>query len=540
MDLGRAELATVVSPEHAPVLAVAADEPTADEPTPFVTHQVCDGNDCWLQKSPLPGNYLTAGNELMLTPSGRYLVGITDLNGVVTFRIHSDANASEPVEWIASPPVNASSPRHLVATMRGMKPFSAPDRDVPDSDREWVIARDSAGRLLRYAPGAATGEHLAVGVSNLGVAAVGESYLVGRKVHNAGEETLYLVHVDGEGREHEEAKPLLRGATFSRIVVTPRDDMVIATSGEDDDAETFVFDVASGQLLDRFAGAAISGRTPGDDLPGLRAVSPDGSALAYRTPGGAIAMRGLDTQASCLVRSATGTSHSLAGFSADGVLYMESNGGAGKSQIYAFDPPTRRLSTLGDAARGMKLVAVPGREVRDDNDLEGGVVAHWALAVHNGRYEAVLEHGQAEALPLDDEVTILPRDDAAVWLLDTSDAADTIGASKRVLRVRRLAPQLGLTDRALRYDPDRPSIPDLVDGESVGRFEFEISKRSSRACVATGTPGGWGWGCGAASSSLLFEMSPGDREQTADPDKPPLEDQVAPDPPPSDDDDDAP
>ena len=65
-------------------------------------------------------------------------------------------------------------------------------------------------------------------------------------------------------------------------------------------------------------------------------------------------------------------------------------------------------------------------------------------------------------------------------------------------------------------------MPELRDGESMGRFEFEVSK-ASKACVATGTPGGWGWGCGKASSSLLFEFSPGDHEQTADPGDNPLE-----------------
>lgn len=525
MDLGRAEVATVVSPAHAPVIAVAADEPT-----PFVTHRVCSGNDCWLQKSPVEARdggdpYLPPGSELMLTPSGHYLVGINAVGqeeeaSVLTFEIHGEADAVEPIQMRTEVfPNGQLLPRHLVASMRG-------------SDTDWLIARDADGALMRYAPNQASGQLLALDIEDLGVAAVGERHLVGRQIHSGGEETLYLIVVDGEGNAHEQATPLLRGETFSRVTLTPRDDMVIATAGEGTDAETFVFDVASGKLLDRFAGAAISGRAAGEELPGLRAVSPDGSALAYRTPGGAVAMRGLDTQGSCLVRSAGRTPHSVAGFSADGVLYMEANAGGGDSQIYAFDPPTRRLTTLGDPTRGMKLVAVPGREVRDADDVDGEVVAHWALAVSQGRYQAVLEDGAAEALPLDDEVTILPRDDAAVWLLDTSDVQATIGTSKRMLRVRRLAPRLGLTQRSLQYDVNAQTVPELRDS-ITGRFEFEISKSSGRACIATGTPGSWGWGCGRSSSSLLFEFSPGDREHTADPGEVPLPQQEEPDPPPS-------
>jgi hypothetical protein len=522
LDLGRADIATFVSPADAPVIAVAAD------PEPFVTHQVCDDGVCRLHKTALPR--LQAGSELLLTASGRYLVGINESFGVVTYAIDADAPADEAVQWVTSalPTDELRLPRHLIASLRG-----------EDGD-DWIIARDADGQLLRYRPGAARADQLAPGHGDLGVAAVGERHVIGREIHSGGEETLYVVDVVGS--DFEDARPLLRGPTFSRITVTPRDDMVIATAGEGEDAETFVFDVATSSLLDRFRGAAISGRASGEDLPGMRAVSPDGSALAYRTPMGAVALRGLDTHSSCLVRSAAGGSHAVAGFSADGVLYLEADEGAGRSQVFAFDPPTRRLAALGDRERGMKLVAVPGREVRadqdEDEDEDGSIVAHWALAVSHGQFEAVLENGGSEALAVD-EIAILARDDAAVWLVDTSRAEGSFN-NERLLRVRRLAPQLAATPRRLEFDYDAETMPELYDpaGESLGHFEVEIEQRAS-VCVTTGAPGSWGFGCGGASSQLLFEMSPGDREQQADPGANPIEQNDEPEPPPTTPGDDA-
>jgi hypothetical protein len=518
IDLGHAEPATFVTPSDAPVVAVSHGEDQS-----FVAHRVCEPDDgpCRIVRTPLED--LPPGSQVLLTASGKHIVGVAASFGqtlVLTWDVGPDGVTPGKSAWAEDA---TAAPAALVGSMRGLP-----------GDTDWVIARtapnaDGTRKLLRYKPGQqGNPEYLATNVPELLVSAIGERFLVGRQVHNGGEETLHLVDVLDDFTR-DEARPLLRGRTFSRVMLSPGDAMVIATSGEGEDAETFVFDTDDGTLLDRFSGAAVSGRARGEELPGMRAVSPDGSALAYRTPGGAIALRSLDAQSSCLVRSSAGGGHEVAGFSASGVLYMEAERGLGGHRIFAFDPIVRRLTALGDPTGNMRLAGVPAR---DPLDAEGVPVGHWALGVENGQYaelrhDPIREEGTEERLPLGD-VMIIPREDEAIWLVNSDTHADgTVNAP--FLQIHRLAPRIHPESGALEVersatlveshdDPDAPAEP----------LELRLS-RVHPVCVSTGGPGLSAFGCALeGGSARLVEFTPSTGEQSGDPALPP---QVQPDEP---------
>lgn len=495
MDLGHAREATFVTPERAPVVVVTDSDP-------FVLHEVCDDAGCNLRVDALPE--IPAGSQVLLSSTGRYAVAVGEL-GFIRYRIYDHLEDGASVAVQPGSDSETDPPESLVAGMRG---------------NDYVLYRSKSGKLGRYNPQHSRGELLANEVADLLVVAVGEHYLVGRKIHTGGEESLYLLPVHPDAKGHSPVE-LVRGTTFSSVLMTPDDAHVIATSGEGDDATTVVFDVDSRTLLDRFAGAAVSGRRTGEEIPGLRGVSPDGSHLAYRTPTGALAMRDLDLQGSCLVRSSNAGDHRVAGFAPNGMLYMEASEGLGKSRILAFDPITRELAALGEAEANYHLAAVaaqlPG-EPEDGVDEGRESMTPWAVAVRGGSFAAITTGGERTNLGANDP-SFMARDDGAVWLLEPgNDGVD------RTLAVRRIAPTV--RDGGLDFSSTRNAGPEWMDGDTI-RPEFVTTiDRVGQICASTGLPGGWATRCGNGKTGSTFFTS--DSSKSEDPHQRPTDDRPDP------------
>jgi hypothetical protein len=341
--------------------------------------------------------------------------------------------------------------------------------------------------LYRYDPSNNQIEPLAPGRSSLRIIAVGERHAVARELVDGANEALYLVPVsplDESLVGHP--IPLVRGPAFSRVVLTPGDERVLATSGEGKNANTLVFDVPDGDLIDRFKGAAISGLYPEVELPGLSAVSPDGSFAVYRTPNGALALRDLEVSSSCLVRGAGASDHEVAGFSADGLIYLESTPQRlGYSEVLAHDLRVQRSTVLGDGIRSHHLAAIPGRahEIGDET-------LPWAISVSEGSYWAVQNNG-AEALGLDD-VMFLPRDSLAAWVLDSDyDRQEGVRHMAVSLVEPRDAETVDPLDAALDLAPQDTDFVQQVPG-------------NREICLSSGTPGSWAHGCGFADDKRFL------------------------------------
>src|SRR5690606_35703671 len=137
---------------------------------------------------------------------------------------------------------------------------------------------------------------------------------------------------------------------FTSAVLGPGDETLVLSEGRGTEASVQVFHVGSRVLLDAFEGDLVSSRERNqrravEEVPGLRAISPSGEQLAYRTTAGSLSVRMLAEQGSCLVRNTnrmgTGAEpsrragdHAVAGFSADGLLYAEYTVGTSDSFVY--------------------------------------------------------------------------------------------------------------------------------------------------------------------------------------------------------------
>ena len=471
LDLGDAEPATMVARSHAPVIAVSSG--TGDT-QPFVLHFQCEDereHDCALRQTTL--SKLSSGSALMLTADGGWVVAIDADGTVLTWEVHPTAGLVE------RDPILSDRPRRLVASMRGSN---------------WILVRDGEGEpgnLARFNPADRVMDRIASAELGLTVAAVGEQWAVGRRIRGDGLEDLYLIGVDRAVNPWTtDPVRLVRAPAFSRVFLTPGDAHVVATSGSGRDAETFVFSMPDGKLVDRFAGATITGRRPLEDVPGMRAVSPDGSHVAYRTPSGSIALRNLDTQGACMVRSANAGEHTLAGFSAHGLLYIESETTIGRPLVHAFDPASRRLHGLADSdyTRGLRLAALPGRHVESSE-------RPWAVGVTNGSYFAMQPGAPAAGLKLG-QALFMPRDDAAVWAVNSVREA----TDERRLTIRRIAPRSNGEQHVFSSggEADVAYVPDRGDPRVFSAFVH------SKTCVSTGVPGSWGTQCDNVSSTTFL------------------------------------
>ncbi len=457
----------------------------------YVIRRSCDGIDCALQLLELETQDVRI-EDLLLMPSGQYVVAVAGGRMCHT-HFGDDTQGLAQTEhtsnrWLEC---SSSAANNLVASLRV---------------GNVAIYRDAGNRPLlhAYRPTDATVQDVVlVGETDadLLVVAVGDRHVVTRRVHDEDDEELHVVLADPDG-ERDSAiqlgKPrfLARSHAFSRVVVTPDDQYVVATSGTGKHAETLVFDLTHGALIDRIAGAMVSGSDPEGELPGVSAVSPNGMHYAFRTGSGALALRDMEAQTSCLIRPASAGNHVLAGFSADGTLLVESredNRDLGVySRILAYDPSSATVTALTSApargaGRGFHLAGAPMRPVVDEHTGEPLGIP-WALAKQDNTYFAVQPKQKAALLSLSD-AALLSRDDPRLWAVDSAyDAAHDV----RSIELVRITARLYGTE--LSFEDDNG--PKWFDehGNLVAP-ELEIAG-SRPVCIATGTPGSWARVCG--------------------------------------------
>lgn len=481
LELGDADPGAVVSPRRAPVLAMAGG---SDQP--FVLHWVCETPEspeeaCTLTRTPLRNpNDSTASlgsgrNAVLVTSAGNYVVA-TDRSAQTLWSFSFSARGE--LESFENLPLDGNIPIQLLASLR---------------NSDWVIGLDSDGEMVRYAPGEQSADRIAEGLDAPTIAALGEHHLIGRVSHGNDDQSLYLIPVDEDlDYAHHAPTLLMRGRTATRVVVGPRDEHVSITLGHKDSAQTLVFRVPDGALLDRFDGELVSGRDDLTETVGLRAVSPDGSHLAYKTAAGSIALRDIGTNSACLVRSATTNGQAnIIGFSAEAKLYFESEFGPGETAVSMWDPSTRYFAVLGAPEDGARLAAVPS--VTPPNALP------WAVGIRSGSYMALADSESPHYLDLEDAVFI-PRDDSDLWVFAADDLNAGVTTGSR-MNIRRVTAR-SLPDDALRYG-EVSTTPHDRDGEMKNQLGVTLSGLQS-ACLSTGTPGAKAYACGSAGDTSGF------------------------------------
>lgn len=467
---------TVAAREGSPVIAFS------DGPHPYVVHPVCRGGACRLVRTfldserddDLSGNPLTPESPILITASGRFVVAI-DIAGAGSLRAWQvDAFAATPVREVTNNALGPGRPAVLVSSMR---------------NSDTVLVRNDRNELGSIDPAGGTFSPLADTRAELKVIAIGDRYIVGREILDGSHDRIHLVPVDPDAQGYFSGPlELATMRSISRVEITANDEFAVVTADGGEEDETFVFSIPDGTLTDRFSGAAVPGAGRLDALPGLRAASPDGSHLAYRTPNGALALRNLHESSSCLVRSASGGDHTVAGFAADAMLYMQADFDLGASHVFAFDTDTRTLSALDANDKGHHLVGAPPRLADRARP--------WAIGVRQGSYAALQEDAPAASLGLQGPV-FLPRfdDPSAMWLADKYDDAE----NRTRVGLRRFAPG-DLDGRSASFAPagDAASVPEVF---ATARDTTPLAPGLSRVlpgerpCLATGSPGGWGYQC---------------------------------------------
>jgi hypothetical protein len=494
MDLGDAAPATVTSRVAAPAVVVSAEAPT-----PFAVVRVCPVDEpCVLYQVPLPGDPaaempqdgITPGSAVMVTSRGEWIVGIdSELGGLRTWQI--DLGARSPADAIGARRSQGADddakPAVLVASMR---------------NSNLVLVRDAEGELhvfhptwdsLRAIESGSGDRTLEEDYPNLKVVAIGEQWIVGREDIDGERERLVLVPIDPD-LEGAFVDELVEADGFTRVEITANDARIVATSGEGDGAETFVFDVASGALVDRFAGGAVTSLRDLDAVPGLRATSPDGSHLAYRTTSGALALRDLGNHSACLVRSASAGDHRVAGFAADGTIYMQADLDYAESRMFAYETSTRSLSALDiEPGSGHHLAAAPARVP------EGG--KPYAIGVRHGQYAGMQVGYEPTSLGMSDAVWLARDDDGgAMWAAETYRESGTV----RRLALRRFEPEL--VDGAYVFPSAaeaaaRPAVLNMLDATTP---QLATLDHGDRPCLSGGIPGAWAYQCASAGGSGSF------------------------------------
>ncbi len=504
LELGDAEPGTMVSRRHAPVLAWAGGSVGAGSNEPFVLHYECASDsdsdadaECSLRRTSL-ADLGSGQNAVLVTSAGEYVLS-TDRGEQQLHVFHFNADGSLDADQDDQGraigqryPLGEDLPVELLASLRSSN---------------WVIGLDEERQLRRYWPGHSEAARIAPELPNLTLATVGEHNMIGRVRHGSGDDSLYLVPIDEELDNHLEPLLLLRGKPATRIVVGPRDEKVAITLGHGDSAQTLVFRIPDGELVDRFNGELISGREDLTETTGLRAVSPDGSHLAYKTAAGSVALRDISTGSACLVRSAkTSGNTRLAGFSAEGLLYFESELGPGETSISVWDGADRYLAVLSEPEVGARLAAVPSRTPQD--------AMPWAVGVRSGSYMALADSQSPANIDLDDAVFI-PRDDDDLWVL----GSDSLNGGGRKIDVRRLTSTM-TPEAVLRFG-------ELESAEHATGHDEDATMRDTlgvvvagpqTACLSTGTPGTRAYACGSGSDQDFFSGATSPKGE--DPDRP--------------------
>lgn len=495
----------------------------AGGPTVTVVRDLCPDATCLgaeiaEEKVPFADFNMTRPDSILLTGTGRWLISKHD-GTLYRTELGCDrsvkACAPEPF-WVEG------SKSEMVGTLR--------------SD-DWVVFRSGGELFAQDARKEFLDEPVHLGDDpDLLTAAMGDRTVVARRILDGEREQLYLIRVNPTHRHdnggHDSAGDAIylgEGKAFSRILITrgatpramgetdepdadtPIDEFVIATSGTGADATTVVFRVLDGEPVDSFEGAALSGHLPLEEVPGLSALSADNSHLAYVTPSGALAMRNLNSQGACLVRSASEGRHTLAGFAPDGTLYFESEEDAPGSgvvqRVAAYDPARVAFHWLAGDAFNSRLRAAPLHTATN----EDGAHVPWAITSYEGLYG--VQRGDApQPLGLDPRhVSFLPREthDDSMWLLEADDDSETYGGIRTRLRLKKIRAGTDADDGSqLEFDA-RESDPVSID-ENGEYAVFEKSFTSKlNICVAPARPGGWGASCSRdADPAALLRSGP--------------------------------
>jgi hypothetical protein len=471
----------MVSRAGAPELAISDASPgalihCAEESEESEGFETCEHWDLRVDSEVAVGR----GDQVLITSSGNYVVAIhNDSRDQLWFRVGDEGIEDRGKNSF----VSEDSVVQLVASLRSS---------------DWVIARDLHRRLRRLYPGEQTADLIAPGIDGLRLVAVGESHIIGRERLGDGSEAVWLVPVDRD-LPHASAGPvlLMRGPASTRVALTSGDARVVVTTGTGGDAETFVFGVPDGALLDRFAGGMVSGRGEHDSVPGLSATAPDGSHVAYRTGSGALALRDLENATSCLIRSANGGDHQVGGFSAQGLLYMEARD-RNTSSVLAWNGRTRQLASLASFDDDFHLAAVPAADATDG-------VRPWAFGVHDGAY-AGLQAGAAPETVTMGRPVFIPREGTRMSIATLSDD----GSGNDILDVLRVQPAIEQTG-GYRFTMERVVEPRTITG-------------STRVCMSTANPAA-AYRCGK-TNDLRLTVGQGGLPSSEDPDAPIFGDEV--------------
>lgn len=385
--------------------------------------------------------------QLMLTGSGRWLVY---RSGDTTYEIDLDACQPSPSQGpMGCDEIDFGTEAidELIGSLRGgdwivYRTWGETKDTKVTNSQLWAIYVGDDPLFEAATPAFRLGTGL-----DLRVAAMGHRHLVARHSNGDGSEDLYLVDIappcaefDSEGcnETRGRARLLASGQTFERVIITagptpsklgrapefqhhvPTDATVIATSGQGADARTLIYEVESLSQVANFAGEVVTKHTALEDVPGLSPVSPDGSHLAYIAPNGTLALRDLDTQRSCMVRSSVGATHLLAGFASDGTIYLESEENrpnATYELVHVYNPLTQVVTPLVEPELVGKnfvwrLRAVPPRADYDEEP--------WAIVGSSHDYLA-RPNTTPDSLSYDDsrsEASFLPRGEEGLWVIE--------------------------------------------------------------------------------------------------------------------------
>ena len=494
MQLGDAEPGQVLSRRRAPVLAMAGG--SVD---PFVLHFVCAHEDdpedaCDLTRTPLPDLAGKGENAVLVTAAGNFVVAVDrDAQALRTYGFDELGALTQANDLLRLG--DGELPVELIASLR---------------NSDWVVGLDANRRMVRFHPKSRSADLVAPELDDLSLtlATVGEQHIIGRVRKSGSTESLYLIAIDEEHADVHHAPTLLwDGRSATRIVVGPDDGFVAITIGHGDTADTLVFRIPDGSLIDRFSGEMVSGREDMTETPGLRAVSPDGTHLAYRSAEGSLALRDVTMGSACVVQSSEAMGAvRMAGFGADGTVFFESEASVGKTAVSAWDPTTRYLAVLATPEDDASLVAAP---IRSNGKA-------WAMGARSGAYMALADSQTPERLDLDGAVFI-PRDDPELWVLDNDD----LDSGGRRIGMRRLMPRQ-TSDDALRFGTMEDAQHHTPEG---GLQDFEVVLSGpQRACMSTGTPGARAYTCGSGSDARFFSGATAPKGE--DPVRPPRSSEV--------------
>jgi hypothetical protein len=433
------------TPEHGAVIAVG------DQGQIEVLRSCAGDTQCESQPQPVILSETEPPDQVMLTGSGRWLVYRM---GSDVGRVDLDACADDDV--CTSTASGFGGIDEIVGSLRGGDWIIYRSWGEGSSARSELWAIYVGDEQLLDNDAGETRFRLGAGME-LRTVAMGHRHVVARRSLGDGSEELYLIRVTParyvdrvDHGERGEARLLASGDSFQRVVITegpspadrgdpfefqhevPTDAQIIATSGRGGSARTLIYSVANLGQIANFAGEVVTKHAALEDVPGLSPVSPDGSRLAYITPGGSLALRSLEDQSSCMVRSATSATHLLAGFAADGTLYFEAEEERPSKDlnestqvvelVHAYDPATQLFTQLTEDLGVWRLKAVPPSY--EDHP--------WAIVGAQGDY--LVEPGELRVSLNYDDARYLPRSDS-LWVIEAE--SETYEPS---LRVHELQP----------------------------------------------------------------------------------------------------